>query len=124
MKSTPLAIALATLRGLPADPLQRVGVADYTIPRAILPNGLPRPSRIVSSAALTVGGSFRVQARIIRQRGGMALELAPAAFDMARQEPEPFRFSSTLARSIYNAMAQAHIKAQARGHAQSREGRN
>lgn len=122
--NSPLCIPLAQLRGLPADPSHRVGVAGYQLFPYANPNGSPRPERIVSHACLTLGRDFRVQARILSQPSGMALELSPDGFDMTRRLPELFAFSPALVRNIYDALSQAHTLAKARQHCQSREGRN
>ncbi len=117
-------IPFAALRGLPADPTHRVSIAHYQILPALNPNGSPRPERMVSHASLTLGSDFRVDARIVQQPSGLALEISPDGFDMERRKPELFAFSPALTRSIYDAMAQAHTLAKARQHSQSREGRN
>jgi len=125
MFPAPVCIPLNELRGLPADPvLYRVGVAGYQLFPAANPNGRPRPERIVSHASLTLGWDFRVQARILSQPSGMALELSPDGFDMERRQAEQFAFSPALVRGIYDALAQAHTLAKARQHCQSREGIN
>lgn len=124
--STPprFSVPLAELRGLPADPLNRVGVAEYALFPTLNPNGRPRPERIASATSVTLGGDYRVQARIVQAASGLALELSPAGFGMARRLPETFHFSLALTRSIYNALAQAHTLAKARQYSRSREGRN
>ena len=117
-------VPLAELRGLPADPLNRVGVAEYVLFPALNPNGRPRPERIVSAASVTLGGEYRAQARILSQPDGMTLELSPDGYDMTRRKPEAFAFSPALVRGIYDALAQAHTLAKARRYSQSREGHN
>lgn len=122
--NTPLTIPLVQLRGLPAAPSHRVGVAAYALFPARNPNGRPRPERIVSHASLTLGSDWRVQVRIVQQPTGLALELSPDGFDMARRRRQLFAFSPSLVRGIYDALAQAYTLAKARQQAQSREGRN
>jgi len=117
-------VPLAELRGLPADPLNRVGVAEYALFPALNPNGRPRPERIVSAASVTLGGDYRVQARILSQPDGMTLELCPDGYDMTRRHAEQFAFSPALVKGIYDALARAHVAARAKRHSQSREGRN
>ena len=84
---------------------------------ATLPNGLPRPTRLMADALLCIGGDFKVKARVFRPESGSSLhiELEQLAWDMVtnRQVIMP-PYSAAIIHATYEALAFQQVLASAR----------
>lgn len=94
------------------QPKSRLVLEYYYLLPDILPNGLPRTPPIRGTAGLVLGGDFRIEAEVRRDKNGeLFVGVSEIAWDTEQKHCVIMDFSPRLLRTIHEITLRAHSEA-------------